>query len=385
MPMTITIDKDQKKRLEVFSDVCKKAEGFCPVDNQSLFYFEDDTLEVFSTGAQGCIEVKLDAKSTSKDPEYFTVDLQKVVSAVKKVKNDDVAIKLDKNKVTIENPTKTKNFITLAVSAKKTPDEVKETRAIISSALSAFQDPVDVIVNEANRKIFETFSELTRLLDINDSFELTPEYVRASDHLFVASLKIDKDSIVKSDVLFNRNLSPVMKLCDEMKVTPKGQFLKMGPLGIRILFQPKQPRWQFPSDDDIVGITPNKKSSYAMKVGGKTFLDAVEQFTGMFDASAWKYQQVKIDVDGSDSFDMHFDDMSTEVNEQVSCEFVSNDTGEKSISIILPTLHLTKMKDFLEDEKVEVVLNGLPVDEPHGAATTFKTSKVELVIAKLIE
>ena len=389
----MTIDKDQKKRLEVFSDVCKKAESFCPINSLTLFRLKDDVLGVYALGnaqggGNGIAEIKLDVKSKAPEDD-FVVDLQKLVSAIKKVRNDEVVLKVEKSKVVVENPVKTKNFVSVVTHPRRKSDEISETETMIDSALSGpvFSGGIRVKMNDVNRKILESFSELTRVLDVNDSVEVSSDAVRAADYLFIAKMEIDPDSISDRTFLFNRNVSTVLKQVDDMTVSADGKyhFLKMGPLGIRILFQPKTPRWDFPKEEDVPDLCPADDHRYVMNLKGADLISSVDQFSGMFDAQSCKYQQVKLDVSGGATFDVHFEDLATEMNEQVDCEFVENSTGLKDISIIVPTVHLTKMRDYLVDEKVGVFLNGKPIDETNGTAVLFRAGKLDLHVAKLLE
>jgi hypothetical protein len=389
----ITIDKDQKKRLAVFADYCKKSEGFLPINDHNLFVLKDDVLEVYavgdgSNGGNGCVDIKLDVKS--KDSLVFSMDVQKLVSAISKVRNDSVTLKVSPDKVVVENPTKVKNFVSITTFPGPRPDEVEEIRSLITKELSpggSFDTSIEVKIDETNRKVIDVFSEITKLLDVNDSFEISDSTIKAADNLGIIEMKTAPGQITMVPVIMNRCVTAILKLADEMKVSgdAKFQYVGIGVHGVRVLFQPKLPRWQFPTPKEILDISPDLSEACSFTVKGKELLEAIDQFGGMFSSDKWKYQQVKLTTRDDTHFDLHFDDMATEVNEEVECSDFENTTQDSEIEFILPTIHISRLKDYLVDEKVQFVINNKSVDEAHGVAVTIKTPALTITEAKLLE
>jgi hypothetical protein len=393
--MSITIGKDQKKRLETFADYCKKSEGFCPINDHNLFYVKDGVMEVYalgdsSNGGAGCLDIKIDVGvSGQEDGRHFVADVQKITGAIKKVKNDDVTLSIERSKVVVKNPAKDKNFVSVTTFPEVDDEAITEARTMIDIELGpkgGLKDHASVTIDEKNRKLLETFGELTKLLDVNDSFEIGPDSIKAADNLGIVKMTTDLDQIVDRSVVFNRNVAGILKFADSMLISDDGkyQFVGLGGLGIRIFFAPKLPRWQYPSDQEISDIRPESGADYVFKVKGKDLVESIDQFDGTFDSQAWRYHQVKVRVSGEDTFDLHYDDMATEINEELSCSDMVNSTGEDEIELILPTLHITKLRDYLVDESLEISLNGLEVDDNHGAAILIKTPTIELTVGKLL-
>jgi hypothetical protein len=398
--MKLSIDKDNKKRLSLFNDVAKKVEGFCPLSDKNLFYLDspNNILEVYGvgdsgSGGAGYAQIKLDVSTMPNTPStHFAASLQQVITSINKIKSDDVNINIEDDKITFNNTVKAKNSISVIPVAPYDDNEVEEIRNFIAEKTqeSIFvKDAIDFVINDANKQILETLSSTTSLLDVNDSIEIDVDEVRAADNVCIITLKTQKGQIVPETVLFNRNISSLLKQISEIKVSSdkKYYFLGLGALGIEVLFSPKMPRYQFPTAVEVKAIVPLKEA-IKLEANTEELFESFGQFQGVFESSQWRYEQVKFRYDYTEPEELHFhfENMLAEVQEFLPVS-VTADTlkAGQDVEFLFPTLHLNKIKSLFEVPVTSFEFNNLKLGEDHGQAIKVECGNLKLVVAKIIE
>jgi hypothetical protein len=376
---------------------------FCPLDERQLFVVDADNSKMklyamgkAATGGAGCLDMTVDITSQLKGVDHFVVDGIQLVNAVNKIRNDDVDVSIEKNKVVLKNPKEGRNFISLTTLIRRSDDEIKEQEAFIDDklALPEFTASIDYILNDANRDVITTFSDMTKLLEVGDTIAVGPESIKTADNVCVASYKIDKNSIVSEETLLPRDVSQVLKLATTMKfdADQKYLYIDFSSLGIRFIMQPKLPKWQYPSDDELREISPADDKRIKLAVKTSDLYATLSQFEGIFMSSQWRYGQSKFLTNKAGliqdrEIKLHFDDTNAEVCEYLKvagADILEIESDE--FEFMCPFLHVRQLESIIsQSDTVTIEYNDLDQSEAYGMAIKLYTDKLHCVIAKLIE
>jgi hypothetical protein len=391
--MKFTIDKDNKNRLIAFSDVCKKIETFCPLSNKNIFFINvaESQLEIYgigdsSGGGAGQVAIKIDISSIQGFNTHFITDLLKFVSVIKKVRGDTVDVSLDDRKLTFVNPSKPKNIITLNTINVIDDDEIKEIREYIDEKLKEdeFSNTTKVVLTSENKSILSTLSDTTKLLDVNDSVEVGKTEIKAADNICIIAYKTPA-SIVDKNIMLNRNISSIFSDITEMEVSNSGKyvFLNLAAKAIKVLFQPRLPRYQYPTEAELKSIIPLNTYNKKITLKTKDFFESLEQFSGVFDTDNWRYEQAKIDIVDNE-FVLFFDDMASEVKEFIEdIEITTTGKVGDECNMVIPFLHVNKLKSLFGEETT-ITINDIQNSEPNGMTILMESGNLRLVLGKLL-
>ena len=388
--MIIQVNKEGRKRIETFSDYLKKVESLMPVNDKTLFHVDHENGAMLISaianglsGGNGVCDIKVDV--TADASGSFAIDIKNLVKALKKVRSEDSKINVSQNKIVVSGQAGDKNSITLATLPPYTQKEMEEIQSYIDNELKLFTDTIVISTSDEAKKKLNIMMELTTVLaDVNDSIEIGKEYIKAADNMNVTLMKVPVDSIVNIDgVILNRNMSQVIKHMSDLRTNKNGKFyIGSGSIGIRLLFEPKDPRYQFPNDEEIFMISPADDHHRELTINTSVFMDSIERFKGMFDSAVWKYEQVKIFTDNTDEVFLHFEDMACEVKEFIPC--TRTQTFDGDIEFIFPTLYINKVKDLMSDTLIIRCNDLIPEGKEHDAAVVVKSGDITMITAKIM-
>lgn len=389
--MKFVINKDEKKRLVLFADQVKKIEAFCPLQDKALFYVDtkNNVMEVYSIseGGSGLAQAKFDVTfgSSPTADNSFVAELAQVVQAIGKVKSDDVNVSFEKVRIVFSNPKLSKNFVAVTVYPNMIDEVIEETRNLMTKTLGIDEftvDPIEVTLSESNKKILEVFSDTTKLLDVNDSVLVERNSIKVADNLAVISLDLDDKQFVEKKFLFNRDVSGIIKYATKMIISSdeKWQYIELGRIGVSLLFQPRMPRFQYPTADEVLEISPETGTKSTVLT--QDLFDGLEQFNGMFDSQKVKYGQVNVQIGEDPDIFLHYDDMRTEVQEHITATHIDA-PDDHPYEFLLPFIHVSRLSPLFGDT-VEIYSNGLEADIPHGMAVRITTGRLSMTIAKIL-
>jgi hypothetical protein len=400
------LDKTNKARIEVFADYVKRVGVFCPLNDRQLFLYDapKQTLKMVAMGksaggGNGVVDsyaaATADSPKDDASTESFISTAAQVVNAISKIQSDDVLITIDGQRVIFSSPTQSRNTITLNTLIKMGADEIAEYDQFIKTKLNEpyFADPIKFTLDDASRTIITSFSGLTKLCDVSDSIQITENAVLASDNVCVASLKIPSKSIVREEVLLNRDVVDVLKNATEMMYSSDKKYLyiNVAPFGVRILTCPRLPKWAYPTDEELKVLMPTDDEKVSLTISANKFFETLSMFSGMFETSKWRYSQVRLET----SIDklptdketlLHFDDMATEVRQFLPIDDVSITGVTDSFEYTLPCLHINHLESIIKKApSLTLEYNGRDPTDENGRTAKLVSGDLTLIVAKLLD
>lgn len=391
--ISFTIKTDQLSRIKILQDYIKKMETFSSLDKKQVFVLENDKLTIFgkadSAGA-GHIEATFDISNLNKS-ESFGFELDKFINYLEKCKSDEINISIANNKITFKTKTNKLIINEALVFTALDPQVLTELKDNIKNklALPEFKKPIEIKLD--HRDLITELGTMTKLQDTNHQILLGKDFIKSADTLCILSLKSSL-TIVQTDeeVFIDRDITSIFKNTDSFKISSdkKYFYFDIQNYGIKLIFVPKTFNWSFPTDQDIIDISPEAKKLITLKINTERFYEELSKFEGVFETGTWRYGQIKIRTPKGfkDELELSFDNSITEVFTTLPITITSNTDKTDNFEFMIPTIHFKSLKSILSSEDTFTFkYSSSKLSDPNGVAIIIENTNANIILAKMEE
>jgi len=368
-------------------------ETFSSLDKKQVFVLENDKLTIFgkadSAGA-GHIEATFDISNLNKS-ESFGFELDKFINYLEKCKSDEINISIANNKITFKTKTNKLIINEALVFTALDPQVLTELKDNIKNklALPEFKKPIEIKLD--HRDLITELGTMTKLQDTNHQILLGKDFIKSADTLCILSLKSSL-TIVQTDeeVFIDRDITSIFKNTDSFKISSdkKYFYFDIQNYGIKLIFVPKTFNWSFPTDQDIIDISPEAKKLITLKINTERFYEELSKFEGVFETGTWRYGQIKIRTPKGfkDELELSFDNSITEVFTTLPITITSNTDKTDNFEFMIPTIHFKSLKSILSSEDTFTFkYSSSKLSDPNGVAIIIENTNANIILAKMEE
>ena len=411
MASKFTFTKENINKVKLFLDYVKKLETISAMENKQVFVINGNKLYIYAIGEAGSagaghVETVIDIKDVILDKNistHFVMESSVFINSLEKVKSDDIFISLEKDKIKITGTGK--SSFSSVLFAYKTDDELKEIQDHISTILKLpeFKTPININIADYKNEIGE-LAQLSKLLDVGRQVEISPDIydnkknltshakVTIADNLCIFSWEPTAQIIDKETVYIDRDVTTFFKNVDNFQISfnKKFYYFDIANYGIKLMFVPKTAKWQFPTEQDVLDISPEKTKLIELEINATEFYDVLDEFEGMFESGSWRYKQVKVETPAGfkNELKIHYDNMVNEVNTILPVKILNRTDNTDNFEFLMPTLHFKHLKPFLLQDSsstFKFTYSSVAQDQPHGTGLIISNGSVTAIIAKMNE
>jgi len=387
----IKLNKEGIKRMDAFSGFLKKTEKLLPVQNDSLFSVSKAarTITCYAngnsmSGGNGMCRIIVDASVEPTGDDEFTMNLETLVKALKKVRGDEANLKVNKNSIVISGAAGAKSSITLTTLPNPNAKSKYEMVHHFEEHDGLFLDSIRIDLKPENKEKLQCLMRMNDIQGTNNNVEVDSDVIRFADNMCVIEMKLERNSICDQKVLLDSDFHEVLKHMTSLRVSQDGKsyWVEFGPLGIEMMAHKKDPRWCFPTEDEIGMIKPDQGKFKNQAIQTEALLESLEKFDGMFDSAKRKYDEVRVSVGQQSEVELHFQDFSCEVREVIASS-APQGLDSSEYEFCSPFLYVSKIQQLLGKEII-LTSNSLTPDEDHGKAVVMESGDLTILLAKMI-
>ena len=386
--MNFTINRDQIARLKMLQSYIGKMEAFSPINNKQTFVISDK-LSIYGTG-NGHIEANFDItniKLSGKD--YFGMELNKFINYLDKIKDDEINVSITNNVMNLKSKGKLEIKETL-ISETKNKNEIDELVGFITTKLAEKEFKSVIEVKLENKELMNELASLTKFQDSNRQILIGKNYIKTADNLCITSFNTTENLTTDEEVLLDRDIISLFKNVDSFKISSDKSYYYFDIVNnnIKILFQPKSYNWTYPNETELAEIKPIDNKKIMLKINSEKFFETIDKFDGVFDSSAWRYGQIKVNSANyktKNQLLFHFDTLSTEIIDYLPIEIISNTDNEDDFEFVLPSIYFKYLKSSLiKNETFNIEYNSLQANENNGMAIVISNDNSITILAKML-
>ena len=391
--MNFTINKDQIARLKVLSDYAKKMENFSSLDKKQVFFLDNDKLTIFGRADTGHIEASFDVMG--KSTGSFGFELDKFIRYLEKMGTDEVNIGIANDKISFKSKGTKQTINEALVFTALEASELDELKNYITSklGLDEFKSPTEVKLE--HKDLIADIASLTKIQDTNRQISLGGKTIKTADNLCILSVTTQSAIVGGTDsILLDREVVNIFKHADNFKISDafdgenRYYYFDITNFGIKLMFVPRAFPWSFPTENDVAGIIPVDTKQITLEIDSERFYAELAKFDGVYEASTWRYGQVKFDVPVGfkDEVALHYDNLVTEMYTTLPVTIVENTDNNDGFLFMLPTIHFKSLRALLTSEATfKLKLSSSKSSDPNGLGVVFQNSLASIVIAKMEE
>jgi hypothetical protein len=400
---TFKISKEGVKRLNELVSYIKTFSQVAGLDEKQLFFLDPATskLEIYASGPQSFLTCRIDLTDVVVDPTFnedvfFTSPSSSFVTSCDKIEGDEVSIVADHkraNKLTFKG--QGRSTVSLSPKVNSTPKEIKELRSRLDeeAASNDYKNGIVLNLTEDFKKNFASMVAVSKVLGRTGDVEVSSKTLRAANELCIATFAAPTN--LTKTVYVQSNLIELLKNSNEIRLygddARKAAF-EVPNKGFSALIEFGASTYEFPTDAELSGFLPEASDEVEIEVGTDDLKSALKAFDGLFDASTWRFKQVRIGYNRKDflktkELSVSYDDLKAECQQFLRAELVSDTSSLPSFQFTIATLHLTgALHDFISSsDKVRIKFNGLRAASPHGSGVNLRTSELDATIPKMVE
>lgn len=373
--------KTELPRMKGMMLTIKKLEAISPLQEAQLFYADtsDSKLHVYGYGAGALGASRIEAAFDCTDLEddfYFTMPLSSLINFLDGGRmGDEVAIDLNQGtgELLIKSTSGKRLQIKQVVLA--TEDcEIPGIRSGISDFLAAHSaDLTELTGLDACHKELDIAASLLGLLNTNQFLMTgnTGTSIKMTDDCAIISFS-SKGAVLPANLPIHRltsslllslsNGSKVSAFTDMKNVT--WFYVDEAGTGIRLYFAQEPVTLQCPTDEEVTAISPTAEEHVKVAVETSELYRALDEFDKIFQASSWQYKQIYFNGAPADGeWALHFDDMVTSADTKLPFtleECVGSSEQAETPSLLIPFLHLAKLRPFLDGHTLHLTFSVEP-------------------------
>jgi hypothetical protein len=253
-----------------------------------------------------------------------------------------------------------------------TPEVIKFYNSIIGS-MGTFNRGNAIEVENNKLRYADTLAilEYTTSTNISDSKKV--EYLHSEIYELV------KPTLAKVDTL------PIVYSQSRSYV-----YIKNPVIGFEAVIGVPEISFKYPDASELNLWIPLETDRAIFTINKNELTAALDQFSGIFEATNWKLQQLRIKaiIDPNDT-KLHFswDDDISEVT--IDCEFKQFEQLGKTITeteFVIPTGQLLKLLAITDEtDDIKLIFNDLNSDVENGSGIIIETKNYNVIVAKLEE
>jgi len=388
------IKKDQIVRLKALNDYIKKMESFSPLAEKQLFILKNDKLSIYgtaNTAGSGHIEATFDVDS--KNEASFGLELSKFITYLEKTKADEINVSIVKDKMTVKAKTskiEINQALIFTTPEQTVLDEI-QNNIKTKLALKEFKTPIEVKLD--HKDIINDLGMMTKLQNTNQEILVSKNYIKSADNLCIVSMQINEpeEDEVEQEILIDKDIIPIFKNIDSFKVSSdkKYFYFDITQFGIQIIFVPKKYNWDYPTEKDLIDISPIATKQITLEVNTLNFFETLKEYSGVFDSSSWKYEQIFFRTPKGfktkKEFELHFDNMDVEIRNTLPVEIKEDTDTKEDFEFLLPTQHLKLLENLLMRQPTFLMkYSSTDIHDPNGIAVILENNEVSIILAKMV-
>jgi len=401
---TFKVSKAAAKRLTDFTSYAKSFSQVAGLDEKHVFVLDPTTskLEVYASGPQGFLTCKLDLTDVVVDPTfneeiYFVSISSAFATSCDKIQGDEVSVAVDhkrENKLTFKG--QGRSIVSLSPNVKRSPDEIKELRTMLDEEMATddYKNGVVLVLTEDLKNNLTSMAAISKIFGRIGDVEISSNTLKTANELCIATFATAPTNLTETVYLQGDAIS-LLRDSKEIRLygddRRKAAFEAPGK-GFSAMISFDASTYEFPTDAELKGYLPEASDEVEIEVDTTDLFPVLDAFDGIFDASSWRYKQVRIKYDRQDfpktkELSVSYDDLKAECQQYLKAELVSDTSSLPSFQFTVATTHLTgALRDFISSsDKVRIKFSGLDITAQHGCAVRFKTDKLDAVIPKMVE
>lgn len=403
--LKFTITKDDVSRLKTFKDVIKKAEALSKSETNQLFVVEPENNKMWSyyytNSAAGfarskiCVDISDVTVTDENVQKYFTIPIDTFVSLIEKTNSDKTVVSFI-NDTRLEfisgDGGKGTKFTHVVTNDLSSPEEVEDIQNSIDVTLKSkfVDDNSDYVDVDSYTDKIVNLGTLTKFINNNECVRISDNTLSTCDVCYIVETELDK-KLSNEVVYFNRAFTPLFKWMDsKFRVSVDGLlfYFNFINLGIELLVSQPEPRFQYPSKEDVdfIAPVPDRDDYIEYSIETEKFYQMLDDFEDVFSATDWKYHQIRMTIDPAqnDYICCSWDDTRSIVESRLEIEkVVTNNNVSKSFDIIFPAVHMSLLKSLFGDV-INFTISPIGPGNPGGTGVILSSGNTKVIVSKLL-
>jgi hypothetical protein len=367
--------------------------------------FEDSSAILYFKGNKSVLSISVPLETAITDTQWVSVDIQKFLSAAKKVAgNNGLVLTFNRTPPTLRMSSDTTNDkITLSVSYyEETNSEVVSLATFYTEHEQSFESGSQVSITQDLLDFVHISSTYMSTINKNNSIAIYNDRLVYADRTIILKLatKVLESTIVNEPILIHKFVlgflefvasdTPVFMI-DEARSSilwKSGEddnfwaIIAIDPCNIAI-----------PDQSDIDSIIPEKTAQQVALIKPNRFVEAIDFFNGLFEASVWKPITFFWNYNSGDQkIKLSYQHPTTEVEKDLIVEEFQGElekVAEMSSFILISDSVRTLLSRISQNGLIRLHFNAQASDQAHGAGVLITYTdeagieKYSAVLAKL--
>ena len=365
-----------------------------------------DSLILYFKGPKSLMSFRLQLESICPTSVCFSIDINKLLSAVRKmsVQNQTLKLTLSDNpaNVTIYSNTTNDKITFSANFYDENSVEITSLTSFFVEKEPLFSTKITTLqISPALLDFAFITNSYMSTINKNNAILIDKEKLVYSDRIIVVKRYIEAlTSTVLDEVKIHRFILGFMDFVindsPELKISQDGNFVYWQSSidsDFKAILVIDPCIISTPEDEDIASIIPENSEEQIIECSPTDLIESIDFFTGLFEASIWKPITFTWSKEnGGDKVRLTYKHPSTEIQKDLTNYSITGNLGETNASFTLISDSLKVLLGKADtDGKVYIHFNNKSTDEAHGAGVlvSCKDSNnvtiYDAVLAKLAE